>query len=270
MNHSRRAAEMAADMPDVQSSLDERQIVIDKVGVKALRHPLRVRTRKGDEQATVATVEMYVDLPAHSKGTHMSRFNALLNEYDAPLDLKGFGSLLAEMTARLEAHRGYIGLSFPYFVRKAAPVSGVESLMDYDVRIVGERAGDKNRFKLQVMVPVTSLCPCSRDISEYGAHNQRSHITLSVELRDDGLWIEDLIDLAEAEASCEVFGLLKRPDEKFVTERAYENPKFVEDAVRDLAVRLNADPRISAYTVECENFESIHNHSAYARIERSR
>lgn len=271
MNHSSRTAttEFATDIPDVQSSPDERRIAIDRVGIKGLRHPLHVLGRDGQARATVATVDMYVDLPAERKGTHMSRFVALLNELDSALDTATFKHLLADMTERLEARHGYVNLRFPFFVRKAAPVSEVESLMDYDVSLLGELRDGRPQLSLRVVVPVTSLCPCSRDISEYGAHNQRSHITLTARINQP-MWVEELIEIAEAEASCELFGLLKRPDEKFVTERAYDNPKFVEDAARDLAVRLDTDARIDAYVVECENFESIHNHSAYALIERDK
>jgi GTP cyclohydrolase I len=208
-----------------------------------------------------------VHLPAEQKGTHMSRFCALLEESKAPLDAGVFRQMLAQMLSKLEARAGRIEVSFPYFVNKTAPVSGVQSLLDYEVTLVGEmRADGDTRIFLKVQVPVTSLCPCSKKISQYGAHNQRSHVTINAELVAD-LPIEDLVRMAEEEASCELWGLLKRPDEKFVTERAYENPKFVEDLVRDVAGRLNTDERVIAYVLEAENFESIHNHSAYALIE---
>jgi GTP cyclohydrolase I len=173
--------------------------------------------------------------------------------------------MLSEMTELLEAEEGHVEMRFPYFINKAAPISGVRSLMDYDVSFIGEKLNGEIHMRIKVVVPVTSLCPCSKEISDYGAHNQRSHVTVDVRTRGF-LWIEELIDLVEGEASCELYGLLKRPDEKYVTERAYDNPKFVEDMVRDVAARLNADERIVAYTVESENFESIHNHSAYAMI----
>lgn len=257
-------------MPDVQNSKDDRRIRIDQVGIKGLRHPVRI-AGDGDEspQPTVASVDMLVDLPAERKGTHMSRFVALLNEFEEAFDLTRFEQLLIEMSRRLEASTARIEMRFPYFVRKAAPVSGVASLMDYDVTLTGELDRGHTTIRLCVLIPVTSLCPCSRDISEYGAHNQRSHITLTVHLAAP-MPIRELIELAEAEASCELFGLLKRPDEKFVTERAYDNPKFVEDVVRDVSARLDHEPRIAAYIAECENFESIHNHSAYARISRDK
>ena len=253
-------------MPDVQSTVDTRQIAIQRVGVKAVRHPLTVRTPRGDAQPTIGTWSLDVHLPAEVKGTHMSRFVALLEERNAPLDTAAFRAMLAAMLEKLEAEAGRIEVSFPYFVNKTAPVSGVESLLDYDVTLTGDTRNGATRLFLKVLVPVTSLCPCSKQISQYGAHNQRSHVTINVELADD-VPVEDLFRIAEEEASCELWGLLKRPDEKFVTERAYENPKFVEDLVRDVAQRLNADSRIVAYVLEAENFESIHNHSAYALIE---
>jgi GTP cyclohydrolase I len=256
-------------MPDVQSTVDTRQIPIQRVGVKGVRHPLMVRTAGGEVQPTVGTWNLDVHLPAHQKGTHMSRFVALLEENKAPLEPATFRTLLADMLDKLEATGGRIEVTFPYFVPKTAPVSGVSSLLDYEVTLTGQaRDGDVRTF-LRVLVPVTSLCPCSKEISQYGAHNQRSHVTIEVELIAD-LPVEDLIRMAEEEASCELWGLLKRPDEKFVTERAYENPKFVEDLVRDVAQRLNGDARIVSYVLEAENFESIHNHSAYAVIEHDK
>ncbi len=254
---------------DVQSSEDTRQIAINKVGIKDIRHPVRVADRSGGEQHTIANFNMYVNLPHNFKGTHMSRFVEILNKHEREISVKSFKDMLAEMTERLEAQAGHIEMSFPYFVNKKAPVSGVESLMDYDVTFIGELVDGTPQMKVKVVVPVTSLCPCSKKISDYGAHNQRSHVTVTARTREF-VWIEDIIDLIEEEASCELFGLLKRPDEKYVTERAYDNPKFVEDAVRDVAVRLNADDRILEYVVESENFESIHNHSAYALIERDK
>ncbi len=256
-------------MPDVQSTPDTRQIPIQRVGVKAVRYPLTVRTASGDLQPSIGMWNLDVHLPAEQKGTHMSRFVALLDEHRAPLDQAAFRVMLESMLAKLEAHSGRIEVSFPYFVMKTAPVSGVQSLLDYEVTLTGEMREGETRMSLKVLVPVTSLCPCSKKISEYGAHNQRSHVTIAAELAAD-MPIEDLIRIAEEEASCELWGLLKRPDEKFVTERAYENPKFVEDLVRDVATRLNADERVVAYVLEAENFESIHNHSAYAVIERDK
>ena len=254
---------------DVQSSADTRRIPINKVGIKDIRHPVRVRDRSGGEQHTIANFNMYVDLPHNFKGTHMSRFVEILNRHEREITVESFKDMLREMTQLLEAQRGHVEMAFPYFVNKTAPVSSVQSLMDYDVTFIGESDGGETRMTVKVVVPVTSLCPCSKKISDRGAHNQRSHVTIAVRTRGF-IWIEDLIDLVEEEASCELYGLLKRPDEKHVTERAYDNPKFVEDMVRDVAVRLNADERVAAYVVESENFESIHNHSAYALIEKDK
>lgn len=256
-------------IPDVQGSVDTRQLAINKVGIKALKHPLQILARNGEAQGTVALCNMYVDLAHDAKGTHMSRFLELLNAQDSALDMEGFQFLLSDMVQRLEAQRGYIEFSFPYFIRKAAPVSGVESYLDYEVTLLGEIKDGEPSVTLKVLVPVTSLCPCSKKISAYGAHNQRSHVTVSVRPLGE-LWIEDIIELIERQASSELFGILKRSDEKLVTERAYENPKFVEDMVRDVAAQLNQHPNVAAYVVEAENFESIHNHSAYAVIEKDK
>ncbi len=256
-------------MEDVQNSQDTRQIPINKVGIKDIRHPVRVADRTGGEQHTIANFNMYVNLPHNFKGTHMSRFVEILNNHEREISVKSFKEMMVEMTERLEADSGHVEMSFPYFVNKTAPVSNVKSLMDYDVTFIGDIINGDNQLTLKVLVPVTSLCPCSKKISDYGAHNQRSHVTVTAKIHDF-VWIEEIIDLVEEEASCELYGLLKRPDEKAITERAYDNPKFVEDMVRDVAARLNADDRISAYIVESENFESIHNHSAYALIERDK
>jgi GTP cyclohydrolase IB len=257
-------------MPDVQSTPDTRQIAIQRVGVRAVRHPLTVRTQDGSAQPTIGTWNLDVHLPAEQKGTHMSRFVALLEAHRAvPLEPTTLRAMLAAMLDKLEASAGRIEVTFPYFVNKTAPVSGVESLLDYEVTLTGETRNGATRLFLKVLVPVTSLCPCSKKISQYGAHNQRSHVTIDAELAAD-VPAEELIRIAEQEASCELWGLLKRPDEKAVTERAYENPKFVEDLVRDVAQRLDADQRIVAYVLEAENFESIHNHSAYALIENDK
>jgi len=253
---------------DVQNRADNRQIPINRVGIKDIVHPVRVRDRSSGDQHTVATLNMYVNLPHNFKGTHMSRFVELLHQ-EREISVEGFQKILEEMTERLEAEAGHIEMTFPFFVMKKAPVSGVESLMDYKASLIGERRGGVTALWVKVVVPVTSLCPCSKKISQYGAHNQRSHVTISARLREH-MWIEELIDIAESEASCELYGILKRPDEKYVTEKAYDNPKFVEDMVRDVAVRLNGEDRIAAYVVESENFESIHNHSAYALIERDK
>jgi len=252
----------------VQSRADTRRIPINRVGIKDISHPVRVKDRSAGEQHTIATFNMYVNLPHNFKGTHMSRFVEILHA-EREISVESFGTMLERMTQRLEADAGHIEMTFPFFVMKKAPVTGVESLMDYRASLIGERRNGRNEMWVKVVVPVTSLCPCSKKISAYGAHNQRSHITITAKLRRH-MWIEELIEIAESEASCELYGILKRPDEKYVTERAYENPKFVEDMVRDVAARLNADDRIAAYVVESENFESIHNHSAYALIERDK
>lgn len=256
-------------MPDVQSTVDTRQIPIQRVGVRGVRHPLSVRLADGDAQATVGLFNLDVHLPADQKGTHMSRFVALLEAHRVPMDVAGFRAMLGSMLDKLEAEAGRIEVTFPYFINKTAPVSGVQSLMDYEVTLTGDVRNGQTRVWLKVLVPVTSLCPCSKKISQYGAHNQRSHITIDAEIAGD-IAVEDLVRMAEEEASCELWGLLKRPDEKYVTERAYENPKFVEDLVRDVATRLNDESRVVAYVLQAENFESIHNHSAYAVIERDK
>ncbi len=252
-------------IPDIQGSPDIRQIPIDKVGIKNIRHPVVVRDRAGHEQYTVAHFNMYVNLPQDFKGTHMSRFVEILNNHEYAITVNSFKHMIQEMTQLLSAESGHIEMRFPYFINKTAPVSGVKSLMDYEVSFIGELHQGQPRVQIKIVVPVTSLCPCSKRISDHGAHNQRSHITVLVDTTDF-IWIEELIETVEQVASCELYGLLKRPDEKYVTERAYENPKFVEDLVRDIALRFNEDERIRSYQVESENFESIHNHSAYAMI----
>ncbi|MES9961118.1 MAG: GTP cyclohydrolase FolE2 [Sedimenticola sp.] len=261
--------ETKCEIADVQSSADTRQIAINKVGIKDIRHPVQVKDRSDGIQHTIASFNMYVNLPHNFKGTHMSRFVQILNSHEKEISVESFKGMLGEMAERLEAASGHIEMSFPYFINKTAPVSGVQSLMDYDVTLIGEVHDGTPTMFIKVVVPVTSLCPCSKKISDRGAHNQRSHVT--VQVRTNGfVWIEEIIDLVEKEASCELYGLLKRPDEKHVTEHAYDNPKFVEDMVRDVAGRLNEEPRFSAYIVESENFESIHNHSAYALIEKDK
>ena len=257
------------NIPDVQSTPDSRKLAIDKVGIKAIRHPMRIQERAGGAQHTVATFNMYVCLPHQFKGTHMSRFVEILEEHEREITVETFQVMLREMVDKLEAKEGSIEMHFPYFVEKAAPVSAVKSLMDYEVSFLGEVTKGRQSFAMKVVVPVTSLCPCSKKISERGAHNQRSHVTVTART-NEFVWIEEIVDIVEKQGSSELYGLLKRPDEKFVTERAYDNPKFVEDLVRDVAAVLNLDERIDAYVVESENFESIHNHSAYALIERDK
>jgi GTP cyclohydrolase I len=258
-----------SSIEDVQGHADYRQLPINKVGIKDVYHPVRVKDRSSGEQHTIANFNMYVALPHNFKGTHMSRFVEVLHRNEREISVESFRDILVEMTEKLDAESGHIEMDFPYFVMKKAPVSGVESLMNYEASLIGELHDGKPELWLKVVVAATSLCPCSKRISNYGAHNQRSHITIKARV-EGHMWLEELIDIAESEASCEVYGILKRPDEKYVTERAYDNPKFVEDIVRDVAVRLNREERVRAYVVEAENFESIHNHSAYALIEKDK
>ena len=258
-------------MADVQSTRDERALPIEQVGIRGVRHPLTVRTKTGSFPS-VGNFEMDVALPAHVKGTHMSRFIAILQQQDKPIDSTSVVSMVSEMLPLLDATEGRVQFTYTHFVKKAAPVSGVESLMDYEVTWMSK--GKKNatgsidvELNLRAVVPVMSLCPCSKEISDFGAHNQRSHVTMTVALDPQTkMTVEDLVTAAESEASSELWGLLKRPDEKWVTERSYSNPKFVEDLVRDVAGQLKADARILSFVVEAENFESIHNHSAFAKI----
>ena len=257
------------EIPDVQGSADNRKIAINKVGIKDIRHPVVVKDRSDGLQHTIATFSMYVFLPHHFKGTHMSRFVKILNDHEKEISNKSFKEMLVEMSELLEAESGYIEMNFPFFINKKAPVTGVESLLDYDVSLIGEIKDGVTQTRIKIQIPVTSLCPCSKSISDYGAHNQRSHVTVNVKT-DGFIWIEEIIEMVEKQASCELYGLLKRPDEKHVTERAYDNPKFVEDMVRDVAGKLNEDDRIRSYILESENFESIHNHSAYALIEHDK
>ena len=257
------------NIPDVQSAPDSRKLAIDRVGIKAIRHPIQIMQRAGGVQHTIAHFNMYVGLPHHFKGTHMSRFVEILSAHEREITVDSFQAMVKEMVAKLEAEEGVVEMTFPYFIEKAAPVSRVKSLMDYEVSFVSQILDGQQGFAMKVLVPVTSLCPCSKKISAYGAHNQRSHVTVTVHT-GEFVWIEEIVDLVEKQASSELYGLLKRPDEKHVTERAYDNPKFVEDMVRDVAALLNLDERITRFVVESENFESIHNHSAYALIERDK
>ena len=259
---------LGAAMADVQGSHDGRNIAIGLVGVKGVRYPLMWGSGTAAQPA-VGEFSMSVSLPADQKGTHMSRFIAMLEERatsGAGLDVSGLVAMHGQMLERLQAERGRLEVTLSLFVRKTAPVSGVQSLMDYQLCAVVEGEAGSAVTELKLVVPVTSLCPCSKTISDYGAHNQRSHVTLWVQA-SPVIEPGELIRLAEDEASCELYGVLKRADEKYVTERAYDNPKFVEDLIRDVAARLSGDARIRRYAVEVENFESIHNHSAWARIE---
>lgn len=255
---------------DVQNNPDNRNIPINKVGIKDISHPFIIEDLNARRQHSIGNFTMSVNLPHDVKGTHMSRFVALLNEADETvISIAGFTSMLEKMTHLLEAESGYLSVDFKYFVNKSAPVTGVQSLMDYQVSLSGSWSEESSSTRVKVVVPVTSLCPCSKKISDYGAHNQRSHVTVDA-VPSQQLFIEDIINLVEAQASSELYALLKRPDEKFITERAYDNPKFVEDAVRDIANDLNNNPHVLSYVLEAENFESIHNHSAYAVIENTK
>jgi GTP cyclohydrolase IB len=255
-------------IPDTQSERDERHLAIQRVGVKDVRYPLRLSVA-GAEQTPAALWDLDVALPAEKKGTHMSRFVAWLDALgDAPLDATALRPKLAAMLEKLGATEGRVEARFSFFIRKRAPVSGVSSLMDYQGRLIAEARAGATSVWTEVAVPVKSLCPCSKEISDYGAHNQRSTVTIRVESQAPLAWHE-MVRFAEDNASSELWALLKRADEKWITERAYENPKFVEDLVRDVALALNADARIGRYVVEVENHESIHNHSAYAKIERA-
>ena len=269
MNHPEPLPKLLS-MPDVQSAPDHRELAIDHVGIRGLRYPLPIADRDG-VQSTIADCSVFVALPADRKGTHMSRLVALLEERAVPgaepIGVVTLRRAVETLIERLDAPGGRLELAFPFFVRKTAPVSGIASLLDYQARLVGELDGSTYRQTISAAVPVTSLCPSSKEISAYGAHNQRSVITITAGTREP-VFIADLLRVAEEEASSELFGILKRADEKFVTERAYDNPRFVEDLVRGVAARLDADPRLEAFVVEAENFESIHNHSAYARIAR--
>ena len=252
---------------DKQNERDFRKLRIDKVGVRGLRFPIQVRDKARAFQNTVATIGMFVDLPHHFKGTHMSRFIEVLNAHGGVIHVENINDILNAMQKKLSAATAHLEIEFPYFMSKKSPVSQQESLMDYVARFdASARNGDID-FVLTVKANVTTLCPCSKAIAKYGAHNQRGEVTVQIRSHDI-VWIEDLIAVIESSASSELYALLKRQDEKAVTERAYENPVFVEDMVRNVAVKLNADSRVTWYKVEAENFESIHNHNAYACIEK--
>jgi GTP cyclohydrolase FolE2 len=256
-------------IPDVHSHPDERALAIDRVGIRSLRYPIRYADGDGAAQSTVATCSVTVALAADQKGTHMSRLVAVIDELREPLSPASLPAVLDTLLERLGAREGGIEIEFPWFRRKAAPVSGAQSFMDYQARLAAEAGAGGRIVELSVVVPVMSLCPSSKAISDYGAHNQRSHLTLCVRPRDArSMTLEALARIAEDEASCELYGILKRADEKYVTERAYDRPRFVEDLVRGIAARLSGDDRLEGFRIEAENFESIHNHSAYARIGR--
>jgi GTP cyclohydrolase I len=253
-------------MKDVQSQPDYRNIPIDKVGIKNLRYPITVRDRRDGFQHTIAAINMFVDLPHDNKGTHMSRFVELLHLLRPEVSLKKFSAILENMKAHLNAASAHLEMTFPYFIEKKAPVSTSPGLMDYTCSIIGTSdPSGKIDLISEVVVPISSVCPCSMEISDNGAHNQRGEVRLSTRFKKF-IWMEDMIELVERAASSEVFSVLKRVDEKYVTERAFANPKFVEDIVRDVAKNLRDDDNITWFSVSAENFESIHNHSAYASI----
>jgi GTP cyclohydrolase I len=258
-----------SELKDTQNEHDDREIAIDRVGVKQLRFPLMVKDKSGAEQHTVATVSLAVALPHQYKGTHMSRFVEVLNAHGNCLSVRDMAGLPAALLERLQAQRAHVEFEFPFFLSKEAPITGKQGVMDYQVKfeIEAEKNGATD-FVVTVMVPVATLCPCSKAISDYGAHNQRGLVTYAVRFKDP-VWIEDLIARVEKSASCELYSLLKRPDEKAVTERAYDHPVFVEDLVRNVAMESNGDQELRWYRVEAENFESIHNHNAYAVIENT-
>jgi GTP cyclohydrolase I len=255
-------------MIDVQSQADYREIGIDKVGVKDIRYPVTVMDKTNGVQHTVASINMYVNVPHEFKGTHMSRFIEILNEFHGHLDIREFISVLGALQKHLQSESAHMEIYFPYFIRKLSPVTESAGLMEYRCRIAGSLDREKGYdLVVEVNVPITTVCPCSKELSEQGAHNQRGMVRLAVRFKRF-MWIEDLVDLVERAASCDVYSVLKRPDEKYVTEYAYDNPKFVEDVVRDIAYELKHDSNIVWFLVDVENFESIHNHSAYAFIER--
>ena len=254
-------------MNDIQNQRDHRKIEINKVGVKNIRYPISVLDKAKGIQHTVASVNMYVDLPHRFKGTHMSRFVEILNKYKGDIAIKNFSKILKEMKQKLKAKSAHLEVEFPYFIEKEAPVTKSRSLMEYICRFYGS-SNSRESFYVGVIVPISTVCPCSKEISEFGAHNQRSLVTVHLQLKRF-IWIEDIIQVVEDCASCDLYSILKRPDEKFVTEKAYKNPMFVEDVVREIAKRLKRNKNIRWFTVESENFESIHNHSAYAYVERS-
>ena len=261
------AGSSAHGLSDQQSQRDYRNIRIDKVGVKGLRYPIEVRDKTHTVQDTIAMCSLTVDLPKDFKGTHMSRFVEVMNAHGRLVHVENIPVMLKELQRKLHAEAAHIEMEFPYFMEKTAPATGAKGLVDYIAKFDAAAHGNDSSFILTVVVPVTTLCPCSKAISAYGAHNQRGYVTVAIRFINT-VWIEDLIAMVEASASSEIYSLLKRPDEKAVTERAYDNPVFVEDLVRNIAVRLNEHPDITWYKVEAENLESIHNHSAYACVEK--
>lgn len=257
------------ELKDMQNERDTREISIDRVGVRDIRFPIVVSDKERRTQSTVARVALMVDLPKEYKGTHMSRFVEALHEHNRYLDVRTAVRLPDRLLRKLDAQRAHVEIEFPFFRLKKAPVSGMEGMMDYDVRfVIDAERGKPGQFTLTLKVPVTTLCPCSKAMSEHSAHNQRGIVTYSVRFSGAAIWIEDLIDLIEDCASCQLYSLLKRPDEKYVTDHAYERPVFVEDLVRNVAVATERYNAFCWYRVEAENFESIHNHNAYAMVEK--
>lgn len=259
------------NLPDTQNNIDMRNIAVNKAGIKDILHPINFINAKGKKSPSIGKFTMTVSLPINAKGTHMSRFIEILNETECTFSIQNFIELVDKVNNKLESKNSYVDVQFPFFREKLAPSSKSKGLIDYQVHLSGSSQDGKKTTLIKVLIPVTSLCPCSKSISKYGAHNQRSHITIQVKVKNiDEFYIEDLIDLAEKKSSCELYSILKREDEKVITERAYENPAFVEDLVRDIAAELNNNENIYYYCVESENFESIHNHSAYALIEKQK
>jgi len=256
-------------MIDIQNQPDFRKIPIDKVGIKGLKYPVKVLDKTTGLQSTVAQISMYVDLPHQCKGTHMSRFVEILHLFRTKVSLESITNILEDMKEILGAQSSHIEIIFPYFIEKQAPQTGSKGLMDYTCSIMGSSNGSKQTdIVLTIAVPITSVCPCSKEISEYGAHNQRGEVKVSTRF-NKFIWIEDIVEIVETSASCDIFSVLKREDEKFVPEKAYNNPKFVEDIARDVSKILMEDKNITWFSVSAENFESIHNHSAYAYIEKA-
>ena len=254
------------NLPDIQNTPPNERLSIDKVGIKNLKYPIKVLDKTKGFQFTIAELNIYVDLPSEFKGTHMSRFVEVLNEFKDEIHIKNINNILNRLKERLNAKSAHIEIYFPYFIQKKAPVSGISGLMEYQVFLKASLLNSKKDLILGVKVPIMTLCPCSKSISKYGAHNQRGIASVSIRFKNF-IWIEDLIEIIEASASSPLYPILKRPDEKFVTEKAYENPKFVEDVAREIASKLLNNPNILWAYIEVENFESIHWHNAYASIE---
>jgi len=258
----------SADLADVQGGTDDRNVKIDKVGVKNIRYPIVVRDRAKKFQHTVGTVNMYVDLPHQFKGTHMSRFLEVLNEHNGLISVDRVPEILESIRQRLDAQTAHFEVTFPYFVTREAPVTGASGMMALECGFDAS-AGAVNDFVLSVKVNVATLCPCSKEISARGAHNQRGNVHIQVRFEGE-LWIEEIAEVAEESGSCALYPVLKREDEKFVTEKAFDNPRFVEDVVREASLRLRQDPRVRWFQIQVENFESIHDHNAYAFVEEWR